>query len=145
MKLQVLYFGKGSAWVDAAVGDYQKRMPELSLLRIRDNPKRNRFERMLQKAGSSSKIILLDQRGLQWTTETLAKNFQYWLLDSRNVSFLIGDSDGFSQSERSQVDSIWSLSLLTFPYAITRLIVCEQLYRARSIVNGHPYHHNERR
>lgn len=143
MKFQVLYFGKDPSWVDTAVGEYTRRMPELLLTRIRNNPSRTKFERMLQRAGTSSKIVMLDQRGHQWTTEQLAKNFQLWFLDFKTVSFLIGDSDGFTPDERHRVDLHWSLSALTFPYSIARLVVCEQLYRARSILNGHPYHHNE--
>lgn len=143
MKFQVLYFGKGPLWVDTAIDEYTRRMPELSLMRIRNNPGKTKFERMLQRADTSSKTIMLDQRGQQWTTEQLAKNFQQWSLDYKTVSFLLGDSDGFTSEERNRVDSLWSLSALTFPYSIARLVVCEQLYRARSILNGHPYHHNE--
>ena len=143
MKFQVLYFGKDPSWVESAVGDYTRRMPELSLARIRNKPSRTKFDRMLQQAGSSSKIIMLDQRGQQWTTEQLARNFQQWLMEFKTVSFLIGDSEGFTPAERQRVGSLWSLSKLTFPYSITRLIVCEQLYRALSILEGHPYHRDE--
>ena len=143
MKFQVLYFGKDPTWVDSAVGEYARRMPELSLVRIRNKPSRTKFDRMLQKAGPSSKIIMLDQRGQQWTTEQLAKNFQQWLMEFKTVSFLIGDAEGFTPNERHRVGSLWSLSALTFPYSIARLIVCEQLYRAQSILDGHPYHRNE--
>ncbi len=143
MKFQVLYFGKDPSWVESAVGDYTRRMPELSLARIRNKPSRTKFDRMLQQAGSSSKIIMLDQRGQQWTTEQLTRNFQQWLMEFKTVSFLIGDSEGFTPPERQRVGSLWSLSKLTFPYSIARLIVCEQLYRAHSILEGHPYHRDE--
>lgn len=144
MKFRVLHVGKGPKWLDAAVGEYVRRMPELVLVRIRDNPNRSCFDRMIRSAGSSS-VVMLDRRGKHMSTEELAKKYRQWNFSGNDVSFLIGDSDGFSESERSQVAIVWSLSELTYPYSIARLVVCEQLYRARSIVNGHPYHHNEDR
>ena len=142
MKFRVLYVGKGPQWLDAAIGEYVRRMPELVLVRVRDNPNRSCFDRMIRSAGSSS-VVMLDRRGKHLSTEELAKNYRQWNFRGNDVSFLIGDSDGFSESERRQVGFVWSLSTLTYPYSIARLVVCEQLYRARSIVNGHPYHHNE--
>ena len=61
-------------------------------------------------------------------------------MSGSNVSFLIGDADGFSNAIRERADLVWSLSALTFPHALARVIVCEQLYRVRSLLNGHPYH-----
>ena len=144
MKFRVLYVGKGPEWLDAAVGEYVRRMPELVLERIRDNPNRSCFDRMIRRAGSSS-VVMLDRKGKHVSTEELAKQYRKWNFSGNDVSFLVGDSEGFSDSERSQVGFVWSLSALTFPYSIARLVVCEQLYRARSIVNGHPYHRNEDR
>ena len=143
MKLQLLYFGRGPAWTDVAVSDYARRMPFLSLSRVRDSPKQTQFERMSRLAGRSSISIMLDERGKQVTTQELASMLQQWRLDASDVSFMIGDSNGFSDSERNQADFLWSLSSLTLPYALSRLIVCEQLYRAHSILTGHPYHRHE--
>lgn len=144
MKFRVLYVGKGPEWLDAAVGEYVRRMPELVLERIRENPKQSGFDRMVRSAGSSF-LVMLDRTGEQLSTEELAKKYRQWNFGGNDVSFLIGDSEGFSDSERRQVGLVWSLSALTYPYSIARLIVCEQLYRARSIVNRHPYHRNEDR
>ena len=144
MKFRVLYVGKGPEWLDAAIGEYVRRMPELVLERIRDNPKQSNFDRMVRSAGSSF-IVMLDRTGEHLNTEELAKKYRQWNFAGNDVSFLIGDSEGFSDSERRQVGFVWSLSELTYPYSIARLVVCEQLYRARSIVNRHPYHRNEDR
>ncbi len=142
MKLRVLHFGRGPSWLEEAVDEYAKRMPELSVERIRDNPQRSKFERMLRTTERST-TVMLDSRGRQFSTEDLATRLRDWQMDGSNVCFLIGDSDGFTDNQRSNADLMWSLSSLTFPYSIARLIVCEQLYRARSIVNGHPYHRRE--
>lgn len=117
-------------------------MPELELVRMRDNPNRSCFEGMVRNAGSST-LVMLDRRGEHLSTTELAKKYRQWNFSGKDVSFLVGDSDGFSQAERGQMSFVWSLSALTYPYSIARLVVCEQLYRARSIVNGHPYHRHE--
>ncbi|MCY3885107.1 MAG: 23S rRNA (pseudouridine(1915)-N(3))-methyltransferase RlmH [Gammaproteobacteria bacterium] len=142
MKFRVLYVGRGPKWLDAAVGDYVRRMPELELVRIRDTPNRSCFDRMIRSAGSSV-VVMLDRRGKQLTTKELADRYRQWNFGGNDVSFLVGDSEGFSESEIGQGEFVWSLSPLTYPYSIARLVVCEQLYRARSIVNGHPYHRYE--
>lgn len=117
-------------------------MPELELVRIRDTPNRSCFDRMIRSAGSSV-VVMLDRRGKQLTTKELADRYRQWNFGGNDVSFLVGDSEGFSESEIGQGEFVWSLSPLTYPYSIARLVVCEQLYRARSIVNGHPYHRYE--
>lgn len=144
MKFRVLYVGKGPKWLDAAVADYVRRVPELELVRVRDTPNQSCFDRMIRSAGSSS-VVMLDSRGKQLTTKELANKYRQWNFSGNDVSFLVGDSEGFSESESKQVEFVWSLSTLTYPYSIARLVVCEQLYRARSIVNGHPYHRHEDR
>ena len=144
MKLRILYFGRSPSWVNDAVETYQKRLPELTLIRVRESSKFTRFEQLQRNFGSSISVML-DERGTQFTTAELASQLQRWRMDGKDVSFLIGDSDGFSSSERDKVNFLWSLSSLTLPYSLARLIVCEQLYRAHSILNGHPYHRDESR
>ena len=140
MKFRVLYFGRGPTAVESAIQEYTKRMPELSLERIRDNPKRSRFERMLKTAGQRNDRVVLDESGQQLTSMDLAKKFKSWTFAGQDVCFLLGDSEGFSDNVLESADFLWSLSNLTLPYSIARLLVCEQLYRARCIVNRHPYH-----
>lgn len=133
-------FGRATPWVQEGCAEYLKRMPEVSMERIPDKPSKNHIERMIRHAGQNSVLVLLDERGMQLSSVELASRYRNWCLGRRDVCFLIGDVDGFSSEHRTRVDFVWSLSRLTLPYALTRLVLLEQLYRARSIVNGHPYH-----
>ena len=84
--------------------------------------------------------ICLDKSGRTYTSESLAKQCLTWQMARRDVCLLIGDDVGFSSNDLAKADLIWSLSPLTFPHHIARILVCEQLYRAYSINAGHDYH-----
>lgn len=133
-------FGGAAPWIQTGCNEYSKRMPEVSVERIPNKPQKNRVERMFRMVGKNAEIVMLDERGTQLSSVELADKYRKWCLGRRDVCFLIGDVDGFSDADRAKAGFTWSLSRLTLPYALTRVLLLEQLYRARSIVNGHPYH-----
>jgi 23S rRNA (pseudouridine1915-N3)-methyltransferase len=91
---------------------------------------------------TSSKVVLLDERGPQIDSPTLAKWIDKWRdAAERRVTFVIGDADGFTDADRERADALLGLSRLTLPHRLAHLVLCEQLYRAGTILAGHPYHH----
>ncbi|HEY8378390.1 MAG TPA: 23S rRNA (pseudouridine(1915)-N(3))-methyltransferase RlmH, partial [Nannocystis sp.] len=85
--------------------------------------------------------VLLDERGEQIDTRELARWIDRWRRDARDVALYIGDADGFTATDRTQADRLLALSRLTLPHRLVRLILLEQLYRAGTLLAGHPYHH----
>ena len=133
-------FGKAPPWVDQGVAEYAKRFKNLSVERIAGSPVKTRNARMLTACGERSVKVYLDKSGHSLTSETLAKQCVSWERKGRDVCLLIGDDVGFSESDLKHADFVWSLSSLTLPHQLTRVVVCEQLYRARAINTGHAYH-----
>ncbi len=82
----------------------------------------------------------LDVKGKTWSTEQLSQQLQGWQQDGRDVSLLIGGPDGLSDACLKRADQCWSLSALTFPHPLVRIVMAEQLYRAWTILQHHPYH-----
>lgn len=139
-------------WVEDGCREYLKRMPrELSveIVEIRPDKRaagRNALQvqeseaaRILETAGRDY-LIVLDERGQEATTLQLADRMQQWLGDGRDISLVIGGADGLHQDVKSRADWLWSLSKLTLPHAMVRVLLAEQLYRAWSVINHHPYH-----
>jgi 23S rRNA (pseudouridine1915-N3)-methyltransferase len=89
-----------------------------------------------------SLIIALDEHGQEWTTSELAQKISTWHREQQNISLLIGGPDGLEKTFLKNTHIIWSLSQLTLPHQLVRVIVAEQIYRAWSIINNHPYHRN---
>ena len=143
MKLKLFVFGKVPKWIDGGIAEYLKRIPELSVVVVANNPSKTRVERMFQMVGNRSFTIVLDKAGVSWTSEELANQYARWRSLGQDICFLVGDDQGFSKTDLARANEIWALSDLTFPHAIARLIVCEQLYRAKSIYSGHSYHRYE--
>jgi 23S rRNA (pseudouridine1915-N3)-methyltransferase len=84
--------------------------------------------------------VVLDERGRSFPTRTLADHLERWRNDGRDISFVIGGADGLDESIKSRADLLWSLSPLTLPHGLVRVVLAEQLYRASSLLSGHPYH-----
>lgn len=84
--------------------------------------------------------MLLDERGRQLTSKSLAARLSDWQSDARDLCFVIGGPDGVSELCRRRADFIWSLSRLTLPHGMVRVLLSEQLYRAWTLQSGHPYH-----
>ena len=154
MKLQLIAVGrKMPGWVDAGFEDYARRMPTECSLSLTEIPARARgknapVESILEKEGQQmlaavprgNGLIALDVRGQAWSTEALSRRLQGWMDSGRNYSLLIGGPEGLHAACLDAADIRWSLSPLTFPHPLARVIVAEQLYRAWSLLKNHPYH-----
>jgi 23S rRNA (pseudouridine1915-N3)-methyltransferase len=86
------------------------------------------------------RVIALDVRGRLRSTEQLAEELAGWMADCRDVALLVGGPDGLAEPCLARSHTLWSLSPLTFPHPLVRVILAEQLYRASSVLRGHPYH-----
>ena len=140
------------AWVDAACSDFIKRMPrELSVEMIDIKPEKraagNSTENIQQieskriiEAVGKDYIVACDERGAEISTLQLADKLQTWQGLGRDVSIVIGGADGLHDSVKQQASFLWGLSKLTLPHAFVRVLLCEQLYRAHSVNQSHPYH-----
>lgn len=96
--------------------------------------------RLLGACAPDDHVVALDERGTGWSTLELARNLRQWELDGRDVDLLVGGADGLSGTCLARAGARWSLSPLTLPHALVRVVVAEQLYRAWSVNAGHPYH-----
>jgi 23S rRNA (pseudouridine1915-N3)-methyltransferase len=83
---------------------------------------------------------VLDERGRTCTTRELADRMAAWQMDGRDVAFIIGGADGLSPAIKRDAEVMWSLTPLTLPHGLVRIVVAEQLYRAHTILKNHPYH-----
>ena len=140
-------------WVEAGVAEYRKRLPadfELILTEVplAQRSKNADLQRALAKEGEASLkavsdkdfVIAMDVKGVTQTTEQLAANLGTLRDTGRNVAMLVGGPDGLAPECLKVANASWSLSGLTFPHPIVRIILAEQIYRAWSILAGHPYH-----
>jgi 23S rRNA (pseudouridine1915-N3)-methyltransferase len=129
-------------WVDAGFADYQKRIVKpfrLELIEIEVAPRRE-GEKMLAALKSGDFVVALDLRGKSFCTEDWASWLAARMQDGRSLAFLIGGPDGLAPEVLARADYRLSLSAMTFPHALVRILFAEQLYRAVSLLAGHPYH-----
>jgi 23S rRNA (pseudouridine1915-N3)-methyltransferase len=153
MKLRIISVGhKMPAWVETACAEYIKRMPrELSIEIIEIKPEKRaagnntdniqaiEAKRILEAAGDDF-LIACDENGQQLTTLKLADQLRSWQNLGKNISFIIGGADGLHQNIKQKANINLGLSQLTLPHAFVRILLCEQLYRAYSVIQNHPYH-----
>ena len=154
MRLRILAIGtKMPDWVEAGCNEYLKRLPPELRIEVLELPlgKRGKGadiqrailregEAMLKAIGERDQVIALEVQGKSWSTGDLAVNLQHWQGSGDNVSLLVGGPDGLAPTCLARADSRWSLSPLTLPPPLVRVLLAEQLYRAWSINAGHPYH-----
>ncbi|MDX1519189.1 MAG: 23S rRNA (pseudouridine(1915)-N(3))-methyltransferase RlmH [Gammaproteobacteria bacterium] len=154
MKINLIAVGrKLPAWINSGYEEYAKRLTgecDLKLLEIAAVKRSNSVspakiksieaERIRKQIPAGSYVIALDENGKSCTTRALSEKFSGWLADGRNVTFIIGGADGLDDSLIEQSDEVLSLSELTLPHGLARILVAEQLYRAFSILKNHPYH-----
>lgn len=154
MRLRLICVGqKMPGWVSTGYNDYARRMPpELSLELIEipmahrgKNPDTARLMRresdaILAATSPKDQVVALEVGGRPWSTEKLAKQLEQWQQEGRDVSFLVGGPDGLAEACRRRATQQWSLSPLTLPHPLVRIVLAEQLYRAWSITRNHPYH-----
>jgi 23S rRNA (pseudouridine1915-N3)-methyltransferase len=96
--------------------------------------------RAIAAACADAIVVALDERGDAWTTRDLAERLSRWRADGRDVAFVIGSADGLDPSFKAGASAVVALSAMTLPHGLARVILAEQLYRATSILAGHPYH-----
>ena len=154
MHIRLLAVGdRQPAWVDDAVATYTGRFPREWKFRLDTIPtvRRGRNDRsgqatasegelILAKTVAAERVVLLDERGKQFSSESLAGRLSEWQADGRDLCFVIGGPDGVSDAVRRRAELAWSLSRLTLPHGMARALLAEQLYRAWSLQAGHPYH-----
>ena len=141
------------AWVEQAVAEYSKRLPPEIKLAFKELPlaqrgkDNNPARAMAQEAVAirraipeRDKVIVLDVAGRSWATQQLADKLAQWQMSTENYSLLIGGPDGLDPDLLREADQSWSLSPLTLPHPLVRVILVEQLYRAWTINVAHPYH-----
>lgn len=154
MRIRLLAVGtRMPAWVTTGFEEYVKRLPaELSLelveLNLGHRGKNADTARaiaregddMLAAIGKGDRVVALDVQGKAWSTEQLANQLEGWQMDGRNISLLVGGPDGLDPRALALADQRWSLSPLTLPHPLVRVLLAEQIYRAWTITKGHPYH-----
>ena len=140
-------------WVTRGYEEYARRLPPECTLELVEIPLakrgkntdlaralRQEGEKMLAATPAASRVLALEVTGKAWTTEQLAERLGEWLQDGRDIALLVGGPDGLDAACRQRADIAWSLSALTLPHPLVRVILAEQLYRAWTILKGHPYH-----
>lgn len=142
-------------WVSAGFNEYAKRLPKNYQLNLIEIPALKRTEstnikqiiieegvKLLAVVPKNNLIIALDEHGKEWTTMELAQKIGNWHDERQDISLLIGGPDGLANECRNKAQTIWSLSKLTLPHQVVKIFLAEQIYRAWSIINKHPYHRN---
>ena len=154
MKIKLLAVGtKMPSWVTTGYQEYAKRLPSDMQLQLQELPlgfrgksadpakaMQKEGESMLAAIGNGDRVVALDVLGKPWCTEQLAEQCADWRMDGRNVSLLVGGPNGLAPECLARADQKWSLSPLTLPHPLVRVLLAEQLYRAWTILNHHPYH-----
>lgn len=154
MRIHLLAVGtRLPAWQQQGYEEYARRLPRecaMELIEI-PAPRRTRglgaerarvleWERMRKALPRDARVIALDARGRMEDTAALAARLEGWLHDGREVALLIGGADGLASEALQRAEASWSLSPLTLPHGLARVVVAEQLFRAWSMMRGHPYH-----
>ena len=154
MQIQLISIGnRMPAWVQLGYEEYAKRLPrecELVLKEIAPGKRgkntdvariiKEEGDRMIAAIGKDTHVVTLDVPGRPWSTPDLAQAMKRWLESGRHVALLVGGPEGLSGEVKRIAYESWSLSRLTFPHPLVRVIIAEQIYRAWSILNHHPYH-----
>ena len=137
-------------WVEQASTDYSKRLPNRWKFQVREFQQAQgdssdiimsrEADALLSAIPDKAHVVALDNRGSSWSTEQVAAGLESWQELGKNLILLIGGADGLHPRCRERADQLWSLSPLTFPHPLVRVILVEQLYRAQSLLDKHPYH-----
>ncbi len=162
MKIRLVCVGtRVPEWVRDGFETYARRLPRDNQLLLeevarprQDGDRARQTEeegrRMLARLGAPEPgqrgnkrpevVIALDEAGDSWRTAQLADRMRQWRQDGCDVALLVGGPDGLSKACRRRANAVWSLSALTLPHALVRVVVAEQVYRAWTVISGHPYH-----
>ena len=141
------------AWVNQACDDYLTRLPrelqlntiEVPLIKRGKNPDiqrivRDESRKVMESIPAGCSLVALDVKGRKVSTEKLATTLNNWMQQGNDIAIVIGGPDGLSDELLQQAEQTMSLSDMTFPHLLVRIVIIEQLYRAWSILNNHPYH-----
>jgi 23S rRNA (pseudouridine1915-N3)-methyltransferase len=154
LKIRLIAVGtRMPGWVKDGFADYAERMPRECGLELMEIPvaergknadiarlKRMEGEKMLKAVPRDARVIAFEEGGETLSTTQWAQSLKDWLQDGRQVALLIGGPDGLSQEAIARAERRWSLSRLTLPHGLARVLVAEQIYRAWTRVVNHPYH-----
>ncbi len=157
MEIHLLAIGtKMPDWVNKGYAEYAGRLSGKSCkarLLLKEIPAEKRVKnsdikklrekesgKLINAIPAGSHIVALDVLGQPWSTEKLASHMENWMMSGKNIALLVGGPEGMTRECVQQADQVWSLSPLTFPHPLVRVILAEQLYRAWSITENHPYH-----
>ncbi|WP_409524826.1 23S rRNA (pseudouridine(1915)-N(3))-methyltransferase RlmH [Nitrincola sp. MINF-07-Sa-05] len=154
MRIRLIAVGtRMPAWVETGYSEYAKRLPpdfQLELVELAlghrgkgaDPARAMRAEgdAMLAAIGKGDRVIALAVDGRNWSTEQLSEQAAAWRMNGCNVSLLVGGPDGLDPRCIAAADQKWSLSALTLPHPLVRILLAEQIYRAWTLLQGHPYH-----
>ena len=154
MKIIVVAVGQRQPpWANTAVDEYLSRLPaefkvECKLVKAESRSGDVPLARVLNAEAvriraavpHGARLIALDERGKEWTTQQLADQLQRWKDAADDVAFAIGGADGLDATLKQEAHMLLRLSSMTLPHALARVLLAEQLYRAASILAGHPYH-----
>lgn len=154
MRIRLIAVGtKMPRWVEDGWQEYAKRLPSEMPLDLVEIPLSTRSknadvqrlirqegEAMLAKVQPGERIVTLEVHGKPWSTEHLAQELERWRLEARNVNLMVGGPEGLAPQVCERSEQRWSLSPLTLPHPLVRILLGEQIYRAWTVLNGHPYH-----
>lgn len=154
MRIQLIAAGtRMPRWINAGYQEYAKRLPHECRLELReiaigqrhkrqppDAAIRDEGKRMLAAIPTGDAVVALAEDGKPWSTQALSRRLADWLADGRDRTLLVGGPDGLAGDARKRAELAWSLSALTLPHGLARVLTAEALYRAWSLLNGHPYH-----
>ena len=140
-------------WVNQGYEEYARRMPPECSLQLIEIPLNKRSknsdisrlinregEQMLASIKKDNLVVAMEVTGKPWSTEQLADKMRDWMQSGRNIALLVGGPEGLAPACQKRADQKWSLSSLTLPHPLVRIVIAEQLYRAMSIIKHHPYH-----
>lgn len=140
-------------WVQEGCAEYEKRLPrawQFQLVEVRPAPRtggadaakvrREEAARVRKALPKNALLVALDERGAAWTTDQLAARVEQWQQLGRDLAFVIGGADGLDPDLRARADHCLSLSPMVMPHGLVRVVFVEQLYRASTVIAGHPYH-----
>ena len=156
MKFRIVAVGhKMPAWINSGFAEYAQRMPRearVELIEIKPAPRAGSGEKLVQQwlateaqrvraaLPARSRKVVLDERGKSFSTADLARRIERWKQEGDDVAFIIGGADGTARALQQDADLLLSLSPMTLPHGLCRVMLAEQLYRAVSLLAGHPYH-----
>jgi 23S rRNA (pseudouridine1915-N3)-methyltransferase len=156
VKIRLVAVGqRPPGWVVTGFIDYARRLPREMPLELVEIPTAGRgnipvaqvrareAQRLLGQVTPTSWVVALDEHGMAWSTLRLAERLDDWRMQGRDVVFLVGGADGLDAACLERADEVVALSAMTLPHALVRVVLAEQLYRAWTVLSGHPYHRGD--